>query len=117
MFKTRIGNGLFRKQLVKSRLNKERANLSFFFVVMFFAVFGIIVLTEVLLIDEKGRGQGVQVRKGFGGRLRYGERSDYEDQVSGKTSSRVLSTIFKGTEATIVFKCHAGHFSYLLVRD
>lgn len=82
MFKTRIGNGLFRKHIVKSRLNRERANLSFFFVVMFFAVFGIIVLTEVLLIDEKGRGQGVHVRKGFGG-MRYGDRSDYEDQVIG----------------------------------
>lgn len=89
MFKTRIGNGLFRKQLAKSRLNKERANLSFFFVVMFFAVFVIIVLTEVLLIDEKGRGQGVQIKKGFGSRLRYGERSDYEDQVRpGKVSRR-----------------------------
>lgn len=83
MFRTRVRNGLFRKQLAKSRLNKERANLSFFFVVMFFAVFGIIVLTEVLLIDEKGRNQGLNVRKGFGDNFKYGERSDYDDQVRG----------------------------------
>lgn len=80
MFRTRVGNGLFRKQLAKSRLNKERANLSFFFVVMFFAVFGIIVLTEVLLIDEKGRNQGLSVRKsGYGESGKYGDRSDYDD--------------------------------------
>lgn len=81
MFRSRVGNGLFRKQLAKSRLNKERANLSFFFVVMFFAVFGIIVLTEVLLIDEKGRNQGLNVRKGFGSSSKYEDRSDYEEQV------------------------------------
>lgn len=37
---------------------KERANLSFMLVVMFFAVFGLIVLTEIFLIDER---RGVSV--------------------------------------------------------
>lgn len=32
---------------------KERANMSFMLVVMFFAVFGLIVLTEIFLIDER----------------------------------------------------------------
>lgn len=89
MFRTRVGNGLFRKQLTKSRLNKERANLSFFFVIMFFAVFGIIVLTEVLLIDEKGRNQGLSIRKGFSDGSKYGERSEYDDQV--RTELEVIS--------------------------
>ncbi|KAK6642822.1 hypothetical protein RUM43_004324 [Polyplax serrata] len=47
---------------------------------MFFAVFGIIVLTEVLLIDEKGRNQGLSIRKGFSDGSKYGERSEYDDQ-------------------------------------
>lgn len=37
---------------------KERANMSFMLVVMFFAVFGLIVLTEIFLIDER---RGVSV--------------------------------------------------------
>lgn len=32
---------------------KERANMSFMLVVMFFAVFGLIVFTEIFLIDER----------------------------------------------------------------
>jgi hypothetical protein len=32
---------------------KERANMSFMLVVMFFAVFGLIVLTEIFLIDDR----------------------------------------------------------------
>ncbi|XP_015435813.1 PREDICTED: LOW QUALITY PROTEIN: uncharacterized protein LOC107191321 [Dufourea novaeangliae] len=39
-------------------VSKERANMSFMLVVMFFAVFGLIVLTEIFLIDER-RGVGV----------------------------------------------------------
>ncbi|CAH2106504.1 unnamed protein product [Euphydryas editha] len=31
---------------------KERANISFFIVIMFFAVFGVIVLTELLLLER-----------------------------------------------------------------
>jgi hypothetical protein len=46
---------------------------------MFFAVFGVIVLTEIFLIDERGRGAGVLVR--HGGRRR-GEKPDYEDSQS-----------------------------------
>jgi hypothetical protein len=46
---------------------------------MFFAVFGVIVLTEIFLIDERGRGAGVLVR--HNGRRR-GEKPDYDDAQS-----------------------------------
>jgi hypothetical protein len=73
MFKTRSSKKLVGQ---RSRVLRERANLSFFIVVMFFAVFGVIVLTEIFLIDERGRGTGMLVR--HGGRRR-GDKPDYED--------------------------------------
>lgn len=45
---------------------KERANMSFMLVVMFFAVFGLIVLTEIFLIDER-RGAGIGGTGALGG--------------------------------------------------
>ncbi|KAK1118997.1 hypothetical protein K0M31_013770 [Melipona bicolor] len=45
---------------------KERASMSFMLVVMFFAVFGLIVLTEIFLIDER-RGVGVGGTGALGG--------------------------------------------------
>ncbi|XP_063229480.1 uncharacterized protein LOC134534813 [Bacillus rossius redtenbacheri] len=72
-----------KKAAPRSRLLRERANMSFFIVVVFFAVFGIIVLTEIFLIDERGRGAGVVVahRSGAGAYRRrgQGDRPDYED--------------------------------------
>lgn len=80
---TSIGNGV--KKKTKQARNKERANMSFFIVVMFFAVFGIIVFTEIFLIDERGHGAGVVVRHGsLGGGFRHrssNDRPDYEDVV------------------------------------
>ncbi|KAF4517267.1 hypothetical protein B566_EDAN008601 [Ephemera danica] len=55
---------------------RERANLSFFIVIIFFAVFGIIVLTEIFFIDER-HGMGNSAR----GQHRGGSGSDYEDIV------------------------------------
>ncbi|XP_060811054.1 beta-1,4-galactosyltransferase galt-1 isoform X2 [Bombus pascuorum] len=53
-----------------SRVNagvlKERASMSFMLVVMFFAVFGLIVFTEIFLIDER-RGVGVGGTGALGG--------------------------------------------------
>jgi hypothetical protein len=72
----------------RSRVLRERANLSFFIVVMFFAVFGVIVLTEIFLIDERGRGAGVLVRRG--GRRR-GDKPDYEDAQSILQASSAVS--------------------------
>ena len=76
MFRSRSSKKLSAQ---RSRLLRERAKLSFFIVVMFFAVFGVIVLTEIFLIDERGRGAGVLVR--HGGRRR-GDKSDYDDAQS-----------------------------------
>jgi len=76
MFRSRSSKKLSAQ---RSRILRERANLSFFIVVMFFAVFGVIVLTEIFLIDERGRGAGVLVR--HGGRRR-GDKPDYEDAQS-----------------------------------
>ena len=76
MFRSRSSKKLSAQ---RSRVLRERANLSFFIVVMFFAVFGVIVLTEIFLIDERGRGAGVLVR--HGGRRRA-DKPDYEDAHS-----------------------------------
>jgi hypothetical protein len=85
MFKSRSGKKLSGQ---RSRVLRERANLSFFIVVMFFAVFGVIVLTEIFLIDERGRGAGVLVRNG--GRRR-GDKPDYEDAQSILQASSAVS--------------------------
>lgn len=53
---------------------KKRAGMSFLIVIAFFAVFALIILTEILMIDEKNRGQTV------GSVNRFGESiPDYED--------------------------------------
>ncbi|XP_057332893.1 uncharacterized protein LOC130672365 [Microplitis mediator] len=69
-----------------SNVLKDRANMSFMLVVMFFAVFGIIVLTEIFLIDEKRSGNS---RTGAFGGHRSGhrlasalDRPDYEEVVA-----------------------------------
>ncbi|XP_018565860.1 uncharacterized protein LOC108906905 isoform X2 [Anoplophora glabripennis] len=68
-----------KKKYVNFR-NRQRANMSFFLVVMFFAVFGIIVFTEIFFIDERGHAGGVLVRHGS---LNYQHKQDrvvdYED--------------------------------------
>ncbi|XP_022917015.1 uncharacterized protein [Onthophagus taurus] len=68
------------KKKLSTTRNKQRANMSFFLVVIFFAVFGIIVFTEIFLIDERGRGAGVLVRHGsIPYHRKNHERPDYED--------------------------------------
>ena len=62
---------------------KERANMSFMLVVMFFAVFGVIVLTEIFLIDERRTsvgGTGALGGHRNGHRLAAApDRPDYEE--------------------------------------
>lgn len=60
--------------------NRQRANMSFFIVVMFFAVFGIIVFTEIFFIDDRDNIGGVIARHGS---LGYNSKSDrdYEDPL------------------------------------
>lgn len=59
---------------------KKRAGMSFLIVIAFFTVFALIILTEILMIDEKNKSQNF----GSGGRHtgfnRFGESiPDYED--------------------------------------
>lgn len=72
-------SGGLRKKYLNFR-SRQRANMSFFIVVMFFAVFGIIVFTEIFLIDERGRGAGVLVRHGsLTYQQKHIDRNDYDD--------------------------------------
>lgn len=72
-------SGGVKKKYINFR-SRQRANMSFFIVVMFFAVFGIIVFTEIFLIDERGHGAGVLVRHGsLTYQQKHSERNDYED--------------------------------------
>lgn len=69
-----------KKKYVNFR-SRQRAQMSFFIVVIFFAVFGIIVFAEIFFIDERGRGAGVVVRHGS---LAYHQRqevNEYEDNL------------------------------------
>lgn len=57
---------------------KKRAGMSFLIVIAFFAVFGLIIITEILMIDEKSKSTGIGVRHGSFNRL--GESvPDYDD--------------------------------------
>ncbi|KAJ8678534.1 hypothetical protein QAD02_014321 [Eretmocerus hayati] len=61
---------------------KERANMSFMLVVMFFAVFGLIVLTEIFLIDERrgsGVGGGANAHRSAHRLAAAPDRPDYEE--------------------------------------
>lgn len=56
---------------------KKRAGMSFLIVIAFFAVFALIILTEILMIDDKNKGQSNGMR--FGGMNRFGESiPDYD---------------------------------------
>lgn len=63
---------------------KERANMSFMLVVMFFAVFGLIVLTEIFLIDDR-HGSNIGGTGALGGHrnghrlIAAPDRPDYEE--------------------------------------
>lgn len=61
---------------------KDRANMSFMLVVMFFAVFGLIVLTEIFLIDERRTNGGPGALGGHRNGHRMAappDRPDYEE--------------------------------------
>ncbi|XP_011503517.1 PREDICTED: uncharacterized protein LOC105366691 isoform X2 [Ceratosolen solmsi marchali] len=86
---------------------KERANMSFMLVVMFFAVFGLIVLTEIFLIDDKHSGgisSGLNGHR-FGPKLSSApDRPDYEEiglvdytSLKGGLEER-LSMLVRGAE-------------------
>lgn len=61
---------------------KKRAGMSFLIVIAFFTVFALIILTEVLMIDEKNKAQSFGGGGGsrHAGYNRFGESiPDYED--------------------------------------
>ncbi|KAG8253098.1 hypothetical protein J6590_042907 [Homalodisca vitripennis] len=64
---------------VRKSLTRDRANLSFFIVIIFFAVFTAIVLTEIFLIDERGRGAAARNSRYPPSRLHH----EYEDSAPG----------------------------------
>lgn len=68
------------KRKHKTSRMKDRANMSFFIVVMFFAVFGVIVLTEIFLIDDKTKSVTVRHSAIVSGKKSH-DKLDYEDQV------------------------------------
>ncbi|KAL3272977.1 hypothetical protein HHI36_014434 [Cryptolaemus montrouzieri] len=71
-----------KKKYVNYR-NRQRAQMSFFIVVIFFAIFGIIVFAEIFLIDERGKGAGVLVRHGsLVYHSRQQEINEYEESLS-----------------------------------
>ena len=102
MFNTR--HGVFRARRLAAysyarptRHNKERANLSFLLVLMFFGVFGVVVLTEIFMVDERGRGQGVVVRHGAPTRQRTADaRPDYEDPFIPVSGTRRVGRVREG---------------------
>lgn len=57
---------------------KKRAGMSFLIVIAFFAIFGLIILTEILMIDEKSKASTNGMR--HAGYNRLGESApDYDD--------------------------------------
>lgn len=57
---------------------KKRAGMSFLVVIAFFAVFGVIILTEILMIDEKSKTSSNGMRHSAYNRL-VESAPDYED--------------------------------------
>ena len=78
---------------------KQRESMSFMLVVIFFAIFGLIVLSEIFLIDEK-RGSNMGNTGTFGGH-RSGHRltavADHPDYEELKVRSlrKLMKTISK----------------------
>lgn len=77
-----LSNGRGKRSYKRQWNEKKRAGMSFLIVIAFFTVFALIILTEVLMIDEKNKSQTF----GSGGTLRhtgfnrFGESiPDYDD--------------------------------------
>ncbi|CAG9773807.1 unnamed protein product [Ceutorhynchus assimilis] len=94
--------------------NRQRAHMSFFIVVMFFAVFGIIVFTEIFFIDEKDKATGVLVRHGSMG-YSHKNRADYDNefQADDYISIRVGQAMMDNAEigAYLLGKPQAHHLA------
>ncbi|XP_060521454.1 beta-1,4-galactosyltransferase galt-1 [Cylas formicarius] len=106
-----------KKKFVNFR-NRQRANLSFFIVVMFFGVFGIIVFTEIFFIDERDRASGVIVRHGaisYHGKtpqkIDYEEGFQNDDYISVRAGQAMMND--GGFGAFLVGGRRSGHFPNL----
>ncbi|XP_055372133.1 hybrid signal transduction histidine kinase E [Condylostylus longicornis] len=63
---------------------RERAGMSFLIVIAFFAVFGLIILTELFMIDDKNRGGMVMLRHGnLNNRMMDSIQPDYDNPKYG----------------------------------
>ncbi|XP_018322193.1 beta-1,4-galactosyltransferase galt-1 isoform X2 [Agrilus planipennis] len=78
--------------------NKQRASLSFFIVVIFFAVFGMIVFTELFVIDERNRNGGYTMRNGILLYRSHQEKNEYEEDLQGDNFPKALDN---GIEALL----------------
>lgn len=58
---------------------KKRAGMSFLIVIAFFAVFALIIIVEIVMIDEKSKSAGVTGRHGSYGRQNGEVAPDYEE--------------------------------------
>ncbi|XP_061394785.1 uncharacterized protein LOC133330341 [Musca vetustissima] len=78
----------FSMSLSSSKRNKkhnwgtrERTGMSFLIVIAFFAVFGLIILTELFMIDERAHGGMMMMRSGNGYGGRFGDSMPDYDNV------------------------------------
>ncbi|XP_073823318.1 uncharacterized protein [Musca autumnalis] len=60
---------------------RERTGMSFLIVIAFFAVFGLIILTELFMIDERAHGGMMMMRSGNGYAGRFGDSMPDYDNV------------------------------------
>ncbi|XP_013107837.2 uncharacterized protein LOC106087360 isoform X1 [Stomoxys calcitrans] len=60
---------------------RERSGMSFLIVIAFFAVFGLIILTELFMIDERAHGGMMMMRSGGGYGGRFGDSMPDYDNV------------------------------------
>ncbi|XP_066263033.1 beta-1,4-galactosyltransferase galt-1 [Euwallacea similis] len=106
-----MGSSSGGKKKYLSFRNRQRANMSFFIVVMFFAVFGVIVFTEIFFIDDKEKATGVLVRHGSLGFHSKEDRPDYDndfpadDYISIRVGQAMMDTAEIG--AFLLGKSHA----------
>ncbi|EDW76118.2 uncharacterized protein Dwil_GK15290 [Drosophila willistoni] len=77
---------------------RERSGMSFLIVIAFFAVFGLIILTEVFMIDERTHGGMLAMRAGGGGGASLGGRlgDSMPDYDNVKHASCVLQSYQQG---------------------
>ena len=106
---------LTRGRLIK--MSQERQKLSFFIVVIFLAVFGIIILAEVLSMEEGKNGYGISYEHDSGGATRRqsaGDGSNWETPkplLQGK--SKKLGMITLQTPSPCCVRKHTKNYIFI----